>query len=171
VQAQAALRYAQVISGHNTIVSPRDGVIQTKDVEEGEVVAAGTALYTLIDPQDVWTRVYIREDRVGRVKIGQEAHITVDTLPGEAFNGRVTQINTQPEFTTVNVQTKQDRVKLVFGVKIRIEDHSHRLKPGMAARVVILVGGGGRAAQTGGVEPDQHGPGMTTRPAGHPGAQ
>jgi membrane fusion protein YbhG len=151
VQAQASLRYVQVIAGHNTIQAPRDGVIQTKNVEEGEVVAAGTALYTLIDPQDVWTRVYIAENRVGHVKIGQAAHITVDVdaLRGQVFTGRVTEINTQPEFTTVNVQTKQDRVKLVFGVKIRIEDSAHLLRPGMPARIVIFVGGGAGAAQTG----------------------
>jgi HlyD family secretion protein len=147
-QARANLRYVQVIAGHNTIQAPRDGVIQTKNVEEGEVVAAGAALYTLIDAREVWTRVYIGEDRLGRVKIGQAARITVDTLPGQVFTGRVTQINTQPEFTNVNVQTKQDRVKLVFGVKVRVEDAAHRLRPGMPARVVIFVGSASEAAQT-----------------------
>ncbi len=145
-QARANLNYSEVIAGHDTITAPLDGLVQSKNVEEGEVVPAGAALYTMIDPRDVWIRVYIREDRIGRVKIGQPARVTVDMLPGQAFTGRVTEINTHPEFTTVNVQTKEDRVKLVFGVKIRLDDPEYRLKPGMPGHVDIAVTGSWAAA-------------------------
>ena len=138
-QAQANLRYLQLIAGHDTVLAPRGGMIQTKNVEVGEVVSAGAALYTLLDPQDTWVRIFVREDRVGWVKIGQAARVTVDTLPGRVFAGRVTVINTQPEFTTVNVQTKEDRVKLVFGVKIRLDNRDRSLEPGMPARAEIVL--------------------------------
>jgi len=140
-QARANLMYVELVAGHNTIVAPRDGVIQTQNVEEGEVVPAGAALYTLINPTDLWARVYVREDQIGLVKIGLPTRTTIDTLPGEVFTGRVTQVNDTPEFTTVNVQTKEDRVKLVFGVKVRIADPGHRLQPGMPAHIEILSNG------------------------------
>ncbi|HEX4836505.1 MAG TPA: efflux RND transporter periplasmic adaptor subunit, partial [bacterium] len=141
VQAQASLRYVQVISGHNTILSPRDGVIQTKNVEEGEVVAAGAPLYTLIDPRDIWLRVYIPEDQIGRVKVGQVAHVSVDSFPGRVFEGRVAEISSHGEFTPGNVQTRGDRVRLVFSVKIQIANTDDTLKPGMPADAEILAGG------------------------------
>ena len=141
VQAQASLRYVQVIAGHNTIQAPRDGVIQTKNVEEGEVVAAGTALYTLIDPQDIWLRVFIPEDQIGRVKVGQVAHVSVDSFPGRVFEGRVVEKSSQGEFTPGNVQTQGDRVRLVFSVKIQLTNTDGSLKPGMPADAEVLVGG------------------------------
>ncbi len=145
-QARANLQYLELVAAHNTIVAPLDGLIQTKNVEAGEVVPAGAALYTMINPRDVWIRVYIREDQIGHVKIGQPARLTVDTLPGRVFTGRVTEIKTQPEFTTVNVQTREDRVKLVFGVKIQLDDPEHRLKPGMPGHVDIFITGSPAAA-------------------------
>jgi len=151
-QAQANLRYLQLIAGHDTVLAPRGGMIQSKNVEVGEVVSAGAALYTLLDPQDTWVRIFVREDRVGWVKIGQAARVTVDTLPGRVFAGRVTVINTQPEFTTVNVQTKEDRVKLVFGVKIRLDNRDRLLEAGMPAHADIVVD-------------DEHGPGVRVRPS------
>jgi multidrug resistance efflux pump len=138
-QAQANLRFHRVVAGHDTIVSPRDGTVRTKNVQVGEVVASGAALYTLTNPQDTWIRIYIREDRIGRVKIGQPVSVRVATIPGRVFRGRVTEINTKPEFTTVNVQTKEDRVKLVFGVKIQLDNQDRSLEPGMPADVEILV--------------------------------
>jgi HlyD family secretion protein len=139
-QAQANLRYLQVIAGHNTIVAPRNAVVQTKWVEEGEVVAAGAPLYTLIDPQDIWLRAYIPEDQIGRVKVGQVARVTIDSFPGRVFDGRVIEISPKGEFTPGNVQTREDRVKLVFSVKIRLKNTDNSLKPGMPADAQIMVG-------------------------------
>jgi HlyD family secretion protein len=139
-QAQANLQYQQVIAGHNTVISPRSGVIQAKNVEAGEVVAAGTPLYTLIDLQDIWLRAYIPEDQIGRVKIGQAARVTIDSFPGRIFAGRVIEISSKGEFTPGNVQTRGDRVKLVFSVKIQLRNPDESLKPGMPADAEILVG-------------------------------
>src|SRR5262249_33425630 len=103
-QARANLRYLQLIAAHDTVLAARGGMSETKNVEVGEVVPAGAALYTLLNPDDVWVRTYVREDQIGRVQLGQAARVTVDTLPGRVFPGHVTVINTRPEFTTVNVQ-------------------------------------------------------------------
>jgi HlyD family secretion protein len=138
-QARANLRYLQVIAGYDVITAPIDGTVQTANVETGEVLPAGAALYTLLDPQNLFVRIYVREDQIGRVLLGQAATIAVDVLPGQTFAGRVTQINNQPEFTTVNVQTKQDRVKLVFGVKVRLDNGAHRLQAGMPAHVRLAL--------------------------------
>lgn len=139
-QARANLRYVEVIAAHTTIVAPVDGVVLTKNIQPGEVVAAGTAIYTLVDLADMWLRVFIPEDRIGRVRLRQAARITVDTFPGRTFTGRVSEISPQAEFTPGNVQTKEDRVKLVFGVKIRLENRDGSLKPGMPADAEILIG-------------------------------
>ena len=154
-QAQANLRYVRVVAGHDTIVSPRDGTVRTKNVEVGEVVAAGAALYTLINPQDAWIRIYIREDQIGWVKIGQPASLRVATIPGRVFRGRVTEINSKPEFTTVNVQTKEDRVKLVFGVKIQLDNQDRSLEAGMPADVEILVRDQALSGRVGSASPDR----------------
>lgn len=140
VQARANLRYLEVVAGRNTITAPTAGVVLTKHIEAGEVVAAGTAIFTLIDPQDIWLRVYIPEDQIGRVRVGQQARVMVDSFPGRAFPGRVIEISSQAEFTPVNVQTREDRVKLVFGVKIQLDNRENTLKPGMPADAEILVG-------------------------------
>jgi len=140
-QARANLQYLQVIAGHNTIVSPRNAVVQVKNVEQGEVVAAGTALYTLVDPQDIWLRAYIPQDQIGRVRVGQIAHVSVDSFPGRVFEGHVIAISSKGEFTPGNVQTRGDRVRLVFSVKIRLDNRDGSLKPGMPADAEILVGG------------------------------
>lgn len=139
-QARANLQYLEVIAGHNTITSPTDGVVLTKNIQPGEVVAAGAAIYTVINPQDIWLRVFVPEDRIGRVRVGQQARVTVDTFPNRAFAGRVTEISSKAEFTPGNVQTKEDRVKLVFGVKIQLDNRDGSLKPGMPADAEILIG-------------------------------
>jgi HlyD family secretion protein len=139
-QARANLRYTEVIASHNAVISPRNAVVQVKNVEEGEVVAAGTVLYTLIDLQDIWLRAYIPEDQIGRVEVGQAVRVSIDSFPGRIFQGRVTEISSKGEFTPGNVQTRGDRVKLVFSVKIPLTNTDDSLKPGMPADAEILVG-------------------------------
>jgi len=138
-QARANLRYLEVIAAHNTITSPIDGVVLTKNIQAGEVVAAGTSIFTVIDPKDIWLRVYIPEYQIGRVRLDQRVQVTVDTFPNRIFEGRVIEISSKAEFTPVNVQSKEDRVKLVFGVKIRLDNPAGSLKPGMPADAEILV--------------------------------
>ena len=139
-QARANLIYLQVIAGHNVVVSPRAAVVQTKYVEEGEVVAAGTPLFTLVDLHDIWLRAYVPEDQIAEVKVGQDARVSIDSFPTRIFEGRVVEISSKGEFTPVNVQTVGDRVKLVFSVKIQLTNDELSLKPGMPADAEILVG-------------------------------
>ena len=145
VQAQAGLRAAEIQLGYATVTAPIAGIVLSKNVQEGEVVAAGGAVYTLVDPTDMWLRVFIPEDRIGRVHPGQRAQITVDTFPGRVFPAHVGEIRSQAEFTPGNVQTKEDRVKLVFGVKLQLDNRYGELKPGMPADATIFLGQASRS--------------------------
>ena len=140
VAAQAALQSAEIQLGYATVTAPTDGIVLTKNVQEGEVVAAGAAVYTVVNPGDMWLRVFIPEDQIGRVHLGQRAQIVVDTFPGRTFAAHVAEIRSQAEFTPGNVQTKEDRVKLVFGVKLQLDNRYGELKPGMPADATIFVG-------------------------------
>jgi len=140
VQAQAALQYQRVLLGYTIIVSPINGVVLTQNNQEGEVVAAGGAVYTIVNPDDMWLRVFIPEDQIGRVRLGQQAHITVDTFPGRSFPAQVSAISTRAEFTPINVQSRENRVKLVYGVKLQIPNPYGELKPGMPADATLYVG-------------------------------
>jgi HlyD family secretion protein len=91
-----------------------------------------------MDLSDRWVRIYIPEDQVGAVRLGQAAEITADTYPGKRYTGQVSFVSSQAEFTPRNVQTKEERVKLVYAVKIRItQDATLDLKPGVPADVTL----------------------------------
>jgi multidrug resistance efflux pump len=83
-------------------------------------------------------RIYVPETELKKVKIGQKAQVRVDPIQGEVFQGVVEQINQQAEFLPRNVQTREERVHQVFGIKVRIDDSSHRVLPGMAADVKLI---------------------------------
>jgi hypothetical protein len=100
-------------------------------------VIPGTPIVRLAALERVWLRVYVSETELGRIKLGQRAGVTVDTYPGRIYRGRVIEIAQQAEFTPKTVQTKQEREKLVFGVKVEVENPEHDLKPGMPADGVI----------------------------------
>lgn len=138
---QAALRTAKVRLGDAVIFSPLDGVVLRKNTDQGETVSAGTPVYTIGDLAHPWIKVYVKEDKLGLVKLGQRAEITVDTFPGAKYEGTVTSISSDAEFTPKNVQTREERVKLVFGVKVSVVNRNDELKPGMPADVRIIVAG------------------------------
>lgn len=122
------------------MASPISGVVLSKAIEPGEQVAAGTPVVTLGDLNDCWLKGYIPETELARVKLGQRARITADGLPGKAFEGRVSFISSQAEFTPKSVQTEKERVKLVYRVKISFANPRMELKPGMPADAVIDLG-------------------------------
>lgn len=138
-QAEAALRLAETRLGYATIPAPLSGVVLSKNVESGEYVAPGTPVVTVGDLENVWLRAYIHETDLGRVKLGQEAIITTDTYPDKAYRGRVSFIASQAEFTPKNVQTQEERVKLVYRIKIDVPNPDMELKPGMPADAEILT--------------------------------
>lgn len=137
-EAEAALAKVQVQLDKLTLTAPRAGLISHKLVNPGELASPGRVLLELSDIDTVDLTVYMPETQIGQVKVGQRAQVDVDAYPGEVFEGVVTFIAPQAEFTPRNVQTKEERVNLVFGVKITLDNPDHRLKPGMPADAEIL---------------------------------
>jgi len=115
------------------VIAPNDCVLEVLNVKVGDVLAPNQELATLILPEHLWTRVYVPETWLGYIKLGDAVRIRVDSFPGEDFKGMVEQINRQAEFTPRNVQTVEDRIRQVFGIKIRLQNHDDKLRAGMAA--------------------------------------
>jgi HlyD family secretion protein len=138
-QAQAALGISREKLKDTLLYAPFQGVILRKNVELGETVGAGTPAFTVGDIVNPWIKVYVREDRIGLVKLGQKAKISVDSYPKKTYEGTVTFISSEAEFTPKTVQTDEERVKLVFAVKVRVKNDEGDLKPGMPADVRIDV--------------------------------
>lgn len=131
--AQEALRLAETRVGYAEIRSPLKGLVLSKNVEPGEYVSPGTPIVTVGDLVNVWMRAFISEGDLGKVKVGQQVDITVDSYPDKVFKGRVSFIASEAEFTPRNVQTQKERVKLVYRIKVDITNSGMELKPGMPA--------------------------------------
>ncbi len=138
-QSTAALKTSEVRFRDTVLYAPVSGVVLRKNVEAGETVPTGTPIFTIGDLANPWIKVYVKEDKLGFVKLGQKALISTDTYPGKVYEGTVTYISSEAEFTPKNVQTKEERVKLVFGVKVSVRNEHDELKPSMPADVKILV--------------------------------
>jgi HlyD family secretion protein len=138
-QAGEALELARTRLSYAAVVSPLAGVVLSKNVEPGDYVAPGTPVVTVGDLRNVWLRGYMEETDLGRVKVGQPATVTTDTYPGKRYEGRVSFISPQAEFTPKTVQTRKERVKLVYRVKIDVPNPDRELLPGMPADGVIRI--------------------------------
>ncbi len=137
-QAEAAVAQIDATLDFAVIRAPYAGLITVRHREPGETVPPGAPVLTLMNPNDRWVRIYVREDLVGRIGLGQRASITADADPKRDYDGEVVFIASEAEFTPRNVQTTQERVKLVYRVKVRITgDPEFDLKPGLAADVRI----------------------------------
>jgi HlyD family secretion protein len=137
-QAQAAVRQVETLIANTTIAAPFDGIVTVRHREPGEIVAAGLPVITIMDPDDRWVRVYMREAAVGGIAIGQQARITADADPEREYGGEITFIAGEAEFTPRAVQTPEERTRLVYAVKVRITgDPDGDLKPGIPADVHI----------------------------------
>jgi len=140
-QAEAAVRVIDATLAAMTIRAPFDGVVTVRHREPGEIVAAGSPVLTIMNPDDRWVRIYVPETRIGAVRVGQAATITTDTFPEKTYRGEVSVIATEAEFTPKTVQTTEERVKLVYAVKVRVTgDPARDLKPGMPADVGLDPG-------------------------------
>ena len=131
------LAYLKRQKEESVVLAPADGVLEAIDLRPGDLVAANQPVARILEPSQIWVRVYVPEPRLGRVKIGQRAAITVDSYPRREFPGTVVEIRTQAEYTPRNIQTLDQRMDTVFGVKVAIEP-TPELKPGMAATVRLL---------------------------------
>lgn len=140
-EAEAALRAIAANIANMVIRAPFAGVVTVRHREPGEIVAPGSPVLTVMNRDDRWVRIYIPETKIGAVRHGQPATITTDTYPDKKVEGEVVFIASEAEFTPKNVQTSEERVKLVYAVKVRVSaDPSYDLKPGMPADVRIELG-------------------------------
>ncbi len=136
-QAKAAYAYDQARFRERQVVAPSAAIVEVLDVRPGDLIAPNTPVATLLEKDQIYVRIYIPETEYGRIKLGQKAEVRVDSFPNTVFDGQVEQINQQAEFLPRNVQTREERVHQVFGVKIRINDPGGRVLPGMAADVKL----------------------------------
>lgn len=120
-----------------TVKSPLDGEISSFDLKEGEVIKANQILATITDLSDIFVRVYVSSSKLGAVKIKEKVKVKADSFPNEFFDGIVTYIGAQAEFTPRNIQTPEERSKLVYPVKVQIENKENKLRDGMYVVVEI----------------------------------
>lgn len=138
-QATQTAAISRVKLGYTTLAAPFGGVITVREAELGEVVGAGTPIYTLADLQHIWVRLYVPETNLAQVHWGQDCDITTDTYPGKTYHGKVSFISSEAEFTPKTVQTTAERVTLVYQIKVDVDNPNLELKPGMPADVSVQI--------------------------------
>lgn len=138
-QAEAALVLAQRTLDNTYVISPLSGTVTSKAVEVGDLATPGAVIVSVSKLDTVKLTIYVSETELPRVKLGAAAEVKIDATPKRVFPGRVTFISPTVEFTPKNIQTREDRVKLVFGVKIEIPNPDGTLKPGLPADATIKV--------------------------------
>lgn len=131
--AEAGLALTRANVRDTQILAPFSGTVLQKFVEEGEVVAPGTPLVTFVDLSKLYVKVYVSEEDIGKVKLGNPARVYVDAFPKRFFEAMVSEVSQQAEFTPRDIHMKEERVKLVFAVKLALSDPAGFLKPGMPA--------------------------------------
>lgn len=136
-RTEGELRDARARYRERQVVAPAAAVVEVLDVRPGDLIPPNTSVATLLERDQLYVRIYIPETRIGLVRLGQRADVRVDSFPGEVFQAQVEQINQKAEFLPRNVQTREERVHQVFGVKLRIRDPEGRIRPGMAADVTL----------------------------------
>ncbi len=140
-QLEAARDAVQKSIDDSYIISPVKGMVTHKVVEQGELAGQGATVATVTDLRSVYLMVYVTEEELPRVKLGQKVDVVVDGLPNKTFHGFVTYISPEAEFTPKDIQTKDDRVKLVFGVKVEIPNPNGELKKGLPADATVHIRG------------------------------
>ena len=137
-QAQAALAETQSVLEDLTIYAPATGMITTRIVDTGEVIVAGSPLFDIVDLDRLYLKCYVPEKQIGKLRLGLPARIYTDAFPDTPFSATVRYISSTAEFTPKEVQTPDERVKLVYAVKLYLDANpEHRLTPGLPADAVI----------------------------------
>jgi RND family efflux transporter MFP subunit len=134
-QARAQLADIDAQLAEMQVTAPADSVLEVLSVKVGDVLPANREVATLLLTHHLWVRVYVPEPWLGLIKVGDPVRVRVDSFPGKDFEGTVEQVSRQAEFTPRNVQTVSDRIRQVFGVKVRLPSDDDRLRAGMAADV------------------------------------
>jgi HlyD family secretion protein len=133
--AEGELKAAEDRYRERQVISPAAAYVEVLDVRPGDLIGPNTPIATLLERDQTYVRIYVPETRIGKVAVGQKADIMLDAFPGQTFAGTVEQINQKAEFLPRNVQTKEERVHQVLGVKLRISDPDGKVRAGMAADV------------------------------------
>lgn len=133
-EANNGLEYLQRQFAETEVRSPTRGIVQTMDLRPGDIVAPNQGVVAVLEPGELWVRVFVPETRLGRVRVGQAVGVFIDTFPERAFAARVVSISSRAEYTPRNVQTAEQREDQVFAVKLDVEP-SPELKAGMTATV------------------------------------
>ncbi len=128
-RAQAGMTKTQI--DDTVLVAPLDGVVLVKPAENGEVIAAGTTVVSIGDLDHPWLRAYVNETDLGKVKLGETVKLSTDSFPGKVYQGRISFISSDAEFTPKQIQTKEERVKLVYRIKVEVDNGAHELKNNM----------------------------------------
>lgn len=136
-QTRAAVALAETQLENTRLVSPLTGVVLSHNIEPGEYVSPGTPIVTVADLAHVWVRAYISQTDLGRIRLGEKVAVRTDTFPDKTYEGMVGFIAFEAEFTPKTVQTAQERVKLVFRLKVDLANPNDELKPGMPADVTF----------------------------------
>lgn len=137
-QAEAAAKEVASLVDDLTLRAPTGGVILTRLREAGEMVAAGTPIFDLVDLNKLYLKVYVPEKQIGQLRLGLPAQVYTDAFPDKAFPATTRYIASQAEFTPKEVQTPDERVKLTYAVKLYFDANpEHRLTPGVPADAVI----------------------------------
>jgi multidrug resistance efflux pump len=136
-QAKAAVGLVDAQIAQLRLVAPMDGIVTSRSGQTGETAMMGAPLLTIANLDEVTLVIYIPENRIGQVRLGQEVEVRVDSFPERVFVGHVSSIAGEAEFTPRNVQTQEERVNLVFAVKVRIPNPDYALKAGMPADATI----------------------------------
>jgi HlyD family secretion protein len=137
--AKAALALIDAQLADTIAYSPVDGVVLVKSADVGEVLGVGTTVVTVGDIDHPWLRGYVNETALGKIKVGSKARVTTDSYPGKVYDGRVSFIASEAEFTPKQIQTQEERVKLVYRIKIELENPRRELKSNMPADAEILL--------------------------------
>lgn len=135
----ASLELANTKLGWADLASPLDGYVLVKSALPGEVVQPGAPVFTAVNLDNIWVTAYINEYDLGKVKLGQKAYVETDTYRGKKYDGWVSFISSQTEFTPKYIQTTEERVKYVYRIKVRVDNSSLDLKPGMPADAYIIL--------------------------------
>jgi HlyD family secretion protein len=138
-QARAGLEEADYMLSETEIKAPLKGRILKRHAETGEIIAPGTPVFTVANLKTVEVILYIPLPSLGKIKLGQKVEIKTDSYKNKIYTGKITTISNEAEFTPKNVQTKEERVKLVFRVEVMAENPLQELKPGMPVDVWIAL--------------------------------
>ena len=138
-QLSASLAIAELNLSWADLSSPLNGYITVKSSLQGENVQVAGPVFTAIDLNDIWVSAYVDEKDLGRIKLNQKANVKIDAYPDKKYDGRISFISQQTEFTPKYIQTQKERVKYVFRIKVQVNNSSLDLKPGLPADAYIMI--------------------------------